>query len=143
MNEGKHIGKEIDIISHKIRRKIDNEISKYGITNVQGKIISFLYFKSSEQDVFQKDIEHDLKIRSSSVTSVLKLMEKNGYIRRVSVDYDARLKKIVLTEKGDMIRKGVYRSIVSIENEVQSYLTDEELQFLFAILAKLNRNLSD
>lgn len=143
MNEGKHIGKEIDIISHKIRRKIDNEISKYGITNVQGKIISFLYFKSSKQDVFQKDIEHDLKIRSSSVTSVLKLMEKNGYIRRVSVDYDARLKKIVLTEKGDMIRKGVYRSIVSIENEVQSYLTDEELQFLFAILAKLNRNLSD
>ena len=70
-------------------------------------------------------------------------MEKNGYIRRVSVDYDARLKKIVLTEMGDMIRKGVYRSIVSIENEVQSYLTDEELQFLFAILAKLNRNLSD
>lgn len=143
MNDRRHIGKEMDIISHKIRREIDNEISQYGITNVQGKIISFLYFKSSKQDVFQKDIEHDLKIRSSSVTSVLKLMEKNGYIKRVSVYYDARLKKIILTEKGDMIRKGVYKSIVSVEDKVQSYLTDEELQFLFAILDKLNRNLSD
>ena len=143
MKDTRHIGKEMDIISHKIRRKIDNEISQYGITNVQGKIIGCLYFKSDKKDIFQKDIEHDLKIRSSSVTSVLKLMEKNGYIKRVSVDYDARLKKIILTEKGDMIRKGVYRSIVSVEDKVQSYLTDEELQFLFAILDKLNRNLSD
>lgn len=30
---------------------------------------------------------------------MLKLMEKDGYIKRVSVENDARLKKIVLTDK--------------------------------------------
>ena len=143
MSDRRHIGKEMDIISNKIRRKMDNEISQYGITNVQGKIMGFLYFESRKRDIFQKDIEHDLKIRSSSVTSVLKLMEKNGYIKRISVNYDARLKKIILTEKGDAIRKNVYRTIVSVEEKVQNCLTHEELQFLLAILDKLNRNLSD
>ncbi len=143
MSDRRHIGKEMDIISNKIRRKMDNEISQYGITNVQGKIMGFLYFESRKRDIFQKDIEHDLKIRSSSVTSVLKLMEKNGYIKRISVNYDARLKKIILTEKGDAIRKNVYRTIVSVEEKVQNCLTHEELQFLLAILNKLNRNLSD
>ena len=78
MNGKKHIGKELNIISNKIRRRIDNEVAKYGITGVQGKIIGFVYCESKKRDVFQKDIEEDLKIRSSSVTSVLQLMEKNG-----------------------------------------------------------------
>ena len=35
----------------------------------------------------------------STVTGVVKLMERKGLIRRESVSSDARLKKLVLTEK--------------------------------------------
>ena len=143
MNVKKHIGKELNIISNKIRRRIDNEVAKYGITGVQGKIIGFVYCESKKRDVFQKDIEEDLKIRSSSVTSVLQLMEKNGYIKRESVCTDARLKKIVLTEKGDEIRLIVQNLIDEMENEVSKSITEGEREFLFYILDKLSKTISD
>ena len=143
MNGKKHIGKELNIISNKIRRRIDNEVAKYGITGVQGKIIGFVYCESKKRDVFQKDIEEDLKIRSSSVTSVLQLMEKNGYIKRESVCTDARLKKIVLTEKGDEIRLIVQNLIDEMENEVSKSITEGERGFLFYILDKLSKTISD
>ncbi len=143
MNSKKHIGKEMGIISNKIRRRIDNEVSKYGITTVQAKIICFVYYESQKKDVFQKDIEKDLKIRSSSVTSVLQLMEKNRIIKRESVLKDARLKKIVLTEKGKETRIMVDNLIDEMENEVSKLLTDGEREFLFYILDKLSKTLSD
>ena len=143
MNGKKHIGKEINIISNKIRRKIDNEVAKYGITGVQGKIIGFVYCESKKRDIFQKDIEKDLKIRSSSVTSVLQLMEKNGYIKRESVCTDARLKKIVLTEKGNEVWLMVEKIIDEVEIKVNKSITDGEREFLFYILDKLSKTISD
>lgn len=143
MNGKKHIGKEINIISNKIRRKIDNEVAKYGITGVQGKIIGFVYCESKKRDIFQKDIEKDLKIRSSSVTSVLQLMEKNGYIKRESVCTDARLKKIVLTEKGNEVWLMVEKIIDEVEIKVNKSITEGEREFLFYILDKLSKTISD
>lgn len=143
MDNKKHIGKEISIVSNKIRRKIDNELTKYGITGVQAKIMGFVYFKSQTREIFQKDIENDLKIRSSSVTSVLQLMEKNGYIKRESVSTDGRLKKIVLTPKGNKLNAKVENVIDKIENQVSESLTEEEVKFLFHILKKLSEKLSD
>lgn len=143
MNCKKHIGKEIDIVSNKIRRRIDNELSKCGITGVQAKIIGFVYFESKKRDVFQKDIEEDLKIRSSSVTSVLQLMEKNGYIKRESVCTDGRLKKIVLTEMGEETRIKTENLIGEFENKVNQSITEGEREFLLYILDKLSKTISD
>ncbi len=143
MNNSRHIGKKMHIVGSKIRKRIDKETSKYGITVVQGKIICFLHWEEKKRDIFQKDIENDLKIRSSSVTSVLKLMQKNGYIDRINVSSDARLKKIVLTDKGEDIFKKVAADIQKVENEVKSILTEGELEFLFYILNKLENKLPD
>jgi DNA-binding MarR family transcriptional regulator len=46
---------------------------------------------------------------------MLKLMEKNGLISRVAVDYDARLKKIVLTEKAIQIHQKATHNIELLE----------------------------
>ncbi len=143
MEDKKHIGKEINIVSNKIRRRVDNEVSKYGITGVQGKIIGFLYYQSQKRDIFQKDIENDFKIRSSSVTSVLNHMEKNGYIKRVSVCEDGRLKKIILTDKGIEVNETVFKAICDIEKQIEEELTEGEINFMFYILDKLSNKLSD
>lgn len=143
MENRKHIGREMGIISNKIRRKIDHEVSKYGLTGVQAKILGFVYCASKDQEVFQKDIENNFKIRSSSVTSVLQLMEKKGYIKRISVYEDARLKKIMLTDKGNEVQEAVFNILDNIENQIQEEITDEELNFLFSIFDKLSKKLSD
>ena len=54
-----------------------------------------------------------------------------------------RLKKIVLTEKGDEIRLMVQNLIDEMENEVSKSITEGEREFLFYILDKLSKTISD
>ena len=62
------------------------------LTAMHGWILGYLC-RNEHKDIFQKDIEAEFKICRSTVTNILKLMEKKGYIKRESVPYDARLKK--------------------------------------------------
>lgn len=143
MDKRIHIGKKIIILSAKIRRKLDNETSKYGITGVQGRILGFIKHNSEKRDIFQKDIEEELDVRRSSVTSVLQLMEKNGIIERVSVSKDARLKKLVLTEKGMEIQRNVHNRILELDKSLRDELSDEEFDQLVSLIDRLSIKIAD
>ena len=97
MEEEICIGKALHMVGNQMKRLFDNAALEYGLTSIQSRIIRFLYLESQKRDVYQKDIEEEFNIRRSSVTSVLQLLEKKGYIKRVSVKDDKRLKKIILT----------------------------------------------
>lgn len=143
MEDKIHIGKKIMNLSHKLKRRIDKEASKYGVTSVQGRILGFVHFQSDKRDIFQKDIEEELNIRRSSVTSVLQLMEKNGDIQRVSVCEDARLKKIILTEKGLETQKNVYNCILEIEKSLREELSNAEMNMLVDLIDRLSKKITD
>ena len=68
-------------------------------------------------------------------------MEKKGYIERVSVESDARLKKLILTEKAKEIQK---KNRIDIYNNVEKKLTqeiaEEELKVFFKVLIKMKQN---
>ena len=68
-------------------------------TPMHGWIIEYLY-RHRDEPVFQRDIEREFSITRSTVTNILQLMERKGYIQRLSVPQDARLKQLVLTEEG-------------------------------------------
>jgi DNA-binding MarR family transcriptional regulator len=143
MDKEIHIGRKIIILSKRIRRKLDNGTSKYGITGVQSRILGFISHNSEKRDIFQKDIEEELDIRRSSVTSVLQLMEKNGYIERVSVCTDARLKKIIITEKGIEVQRNVWNLIQELEKSLIDELSDEELEVLISLIDRLSNKIAD
>lgn len=143
MSEIKHIGRKINILSHKIKRRIGKVGLEYGISSMQAKILGFISYNSSKIDIFQKTIEEEFDIRRSSVTSVLTLMEKNELIKRVSVSEDARLKKIIITDKGIEVHKLVHEEIKEIEEIIENNLSKEELNNFISILEKLTKKISD
>lgn len=67
-------------------------------TPMHGWIIEYLY-RHRDEPVFQRDIEREFSITRSTVTNILQLMERKGYIQRL-MPQDARLKQLVLTEEG-------------------------------------------
>ena len=96
------IGFEIRKLDHMIARNLQAHVKAAGIdeiTLMHGWIIRYLY-ANRDRDIFQKDIERYFSIGRSTVTNIIQLMEKKGFIGRESVEHDARLKKVVLTEKG-------------------------------------------
>ncbi|MCJ7856009.1 MarR family transcriptional regulator [Lachnospiraceae bacterium NSJ-143] len=110
------------------------------VTMMQGWVIEYLCRKS-EEDVFQKDIESRFGIRRSTATTILKLMEKDGLIERSKVDYDARLKKICVTEKAKKINEYVYSRIVETEKIMLRGISESELEIFFTITDKMKNNL--
>lgn len=143
MDKDTLIGREISIFDKRIHRAIGKEAAKYGITDVQSRILGFIQHNADKRDIFQKDIEEHLDIRRSSVTSVLQLMEKNGYIKRVSVSEDARLKKIILTEKGLKTQKGIFDFILKFEKSLRDELSDDEFHTLIDLINRLSSKIAD
>jgi DNA-binding MarR family transcriptional regulator len=66
-------------------------------------------------------------------------MEAKGFILRQSVASDARLKKVLLTEKGIIIQKKVNRIISQSEQALRDELTDSEYYTLVSIIDKLSK----
>lgn len=109
-------------------------------TGVHGWAIKYFY-ENRNKDIFQRDFEERFSIRRSTATNMLKLMEKNGIITRESVDYDARLKKIVLTKKAVAIHKKAVKNIEMIESTLKNGITDEELASFYKVADKIKLNL--
>ena len=68
-------------------------------------------------------------------------MEKNGLIVRESVDYDARLKRIVLTEKANDLFCLFKEEIRKNEELLKKGFSQEELETLIYLLGKVQLNL--
>lgn len=125
------------MVSHHLKCKAPKDI-----TGQQMNVIMFLKHSYSEgKEVFQRDVECNLNIRSSTTTGILKTLEKNGYIERVSVPSDARLKKLVLTEKSYAMFEQIDPFIKAINTKITEGLTEEEIEQFFCITEKLKQNI--
>lgn len=138
----RYIGREIKTLSNMMKRRlhITTGIHKPEFTHLHRLVIRFLY-ENQKRDIFQRDIEAEFHIRRSTATGLMQRMEKNGYITRESVDYDARLKKIVLTQKSFDINSTIRRELARIEMTLSHGLTDDELKAFFLITDKIKKNL--
>lgn len=130
-------------VNNLIFRKIGQIARTNGVeavTPMHGWIMEYLY-RHSETPVFQRDIEREFSITRSTVTNILQLMERKGYIERQSVPQDARLKRLVLTEKGACIHEKTMQSLHQTDEFVESLLTPEENAELLRLLNKLRKGL--
>ena len=138
------IGFRLKAINNMIRRRLDMEFANAGleeIVGMQGPMIGYIYRRSREQDVFQRDLEKEFNIRRSTATVMLQTLEQKGFIVREPVEHDARLKKIVLTDKAVQQHMEIRRRIDIFHEQLEQDITPEEKAQFFATLDKITRNL--
>lgn len=112
----------------------------YGLTGMQFAIVSYIAKESVERDVFQKDLEQKFDIRKSTVTGILNTMERDGLLLRETVPYDARLRKMILTDKALQAKQNTEQVIDSVESQLSKGLTEEEITTFLSILEKISKN---
>ncbi len=136
-------GREIKVISNLFKRLVGNcENGKYidEVTGNNAFIIGYLA-DHREQDVFQKDLEEVFSVRRSTMSGIIFRMEQKGFLVRVPVDHDARLKKLILTEKGEEVHTLMEKNIAAAEQKLTQDFSEEEKQTLLHLLQKLRANL--
>ncbi len=139
------IGHEIKALDHLMQRKMIMIASKSGldkVTVMHGWIIGYLSHNINT-DIYQKDIESEFAISRSTVTNILKLMEKKGYITRTSVESDARLKKISLTDKGKQTGAILQKAVDENEKVFDKLLDEDEKKSFLLLIKKLRYGLEN
>jgi DNA-binding MarR family transcriptional regulator len=137
------LGFRIRSLWQQIKRLMNRHLTEndgYGLTGMQYAIVSYIAKESAERDVFQKDLEQKFDIRKSTVTGILNTMERDGLLLRETVPYDARLRKMILTDKALQAKKNSEQVIDTVENQLSKGLTEEEIATFLTILEKISKN---
>lgn len=143
MKSFNHLGMELRALFNVIRRnriEFTTKCTEEPGTTLHMRTITYLHMHQKE-DVFQRDLEKEFEVRRSTATKFLQLMEQNGLIERHAVDYDARLKKITLTEKGNERFRDAMHVLEAFEQRMSAGLTQEEIEQFIITLRKIKQNL--
>ena len=141
------LGYRIKTLSNLMKRTMDKHFGPQHdrATMMQTWIIGFVQLRDSEgKDTFQKDIEEEFSINRSTASEMqLTLMNKRELIERVPVDYDGRLKKIVLTQKSLEIHEWINQTMMQLHEKLTNGLSSEEIEIFMDVIDKMIHNLSN
>ena len=139
----KHVGKEVKQLANLITRYIENTTNFQQANRATGTntwIIAYLA-RHSDEDVFQRDLEKEFSVTRSTASKVIQLMEQKGLVVKKTVDYDARLRKLVLTQKAIDLHHSIIDELKKLEQILTNDLTAEEINAFLETIAKIKHNM--
>ncbi len=137
------VGFEIHRTEHMMSRRLEAGVKAEGIDEItlsHGWIIRFLY-ENRERDIYQKDIEKYFLVGRSTVTNSIQLMEKKGLVRREFVECDARLKKVLLTEKGIQSHETIENMIAEMNSGILEGIDEQDAQVFLKVIRRIRENI--
>jgi len=133
---------QLKSLDNQIIRIIENTSNNEIPTRTQMQIIDYI-FKNKNKNVYQKDLEDILNLRRATVSGVLKTMEKNKLIVRITSQDDTRTKQILITSKTkDNFLKG-QENVDRLKQDLFRNISDEELNNFLVVLNKMQINLKE
>lgn len=143
--EQRQIGRELHRLDNGIRRYLCQHNtacrSRDEVTGTNMRIIRFLK-NNEDRDIYQKDVEKEFGITRSTASRVLVLMEEKGLVKRLSVDHDARLKKLILTEKSTRMGEAMRQVGEKTDAQLLEGFSEEEKAQLYSFIDRMVENMS-
>ena len=129
----------LKMVEHLAKRIGDEHLKQIDLTQSQADVIVLLAHESDK--VFrQRDIERALNYSNPTVTGLINRLEQKGFIvRRVDTE-DSRARIISLTDKALHIIEEIYESIRQTEQMLLDGFSEEEIQTLQPLMARLANN---
>lgn len=143
MRNEEKLGLIVHGLDNMLLRNLYAHLKAYGLdeaTVMHSWILKYLE-DNKDTEVFQKDLETVFSCNRSTITNILQLMEKKGYIKRESVERDARLKRIILQDKGYETLKSLEKMNRELAEDTLRGISKEELDTFYRVADKLKTNL--
>lgn len=135
-------GLEIRILRNMVHRYLGATLPEEADTATGGNTPILMYlFKHRSYEIFQYDIEKRFGLARSTASRVLSLMEKKGLIERQVVQRDARLRRIVLTEKALPITHALEQNAERMEKVMLTGMSEQDQRRLAGYLNQMKSNL--
>ncbi|MCB6609824.1 MarR family transcriptional regulator [[Clostridium] symbiosum] len=127
-------------LNRRKRRYFSGFFTDTPITCIQALILYYIIAESKKRDIFPKDLEEFLAIKGSSVTSLIRNLERNGYLRRESLASDGRYKKLVLTEQALAIQDDITECIETYLHSMFAGISEDDLKVFEKVIIQMTEN---
>lgn len=145
MNNSISVGHELAYTNNLIARRIargGNNKYAMNISPIQVRIVKYLV-KQNNKAILQKDMEYIFNIRRSTVSGVIKTMEKNNIIIRENVKDDNKSKEIKLTNEVYLRANELVRKLRELDLELLKDVNKEDLVVFMRVLKNIQDNLKE
>lgn len=139
------VAAELRRISNLTMRYLDRHSHKHyidTITGTNGWVMIYLS-EHSDEDVFQRDLEKRFDITRSTASKVINLMVAKGLLKFDKVPYDARLKKLILTDSAKDLVNLMKNDVEKLEELMVSGISQEDLELFYKCAEKMKNNLKE
>lgn len=135
------IGKEMREVQQLLHRKYElkKEQQSEKLTQVQVHVL--MYIHRHDGQVFQKDIEQHLKVRRSTASQILNVLERESYVERMRLESDARMKEIVVTDKTLALIDSMEKHMKETESMLRVNISEDEMETFFKVIDQIKENL--
>lgn len=138
MNKSLH---HLLMVNHNLVQDIFFEkISNLNLSLGQPKILEYLY---KNEGAIQKDIARECAIRQSSISSILKNMEKKDLVKKVYSKENKRIVRIYLSEKSKNIIKNINENFKKVDKKALEGFNNDEKKLLQKYLLRVFENLRE
>ena len=113
-------------------------LEEIGLYPGQPRVLHALWIKDG---LSQKEIGKQLNIKPSTVTVMIKRMEKAGLVKRVQDTRDLRVSKVYLEQRGLDLKEDVKEVGRKVNAEMFYGFSDQEKQEISNFLKRINKNM--
>jgi len=133
------IGYAVAMANRALRKALDAELGRYGITFSQWQVLACL---ALESEVSQVKLAELIGVEGPTLVRILDRMEQRGWIRRKVSSRDRRQKLISPTQKVEGVWKRMTECAHGVRNEAVKGISSKDVVNLQRLLKKIRENLN-
>jgi MarR family transcriptional regulator for hemolysin len=109
-------------------------VGRCGVTADQFVVLSLL---ADEDGLIQRELVRRTRSDANTMTALLRLLERDGLIRRVRHQNDGRARCVFLTERGRQLQRRLKRSSAPLHQKLQTAVAADDLPALLRSLEQI------
>jgi len=134
------IGYLITNIANGTRQRFDNFFAREGLTYPQYRALMWIFLQPEDKEINQQSLCNALCVKPSSISSMVRNLEKEGYLERYQSEHDSRNKRLVLTDKARKLRDKLEAARANGEKQILTGLSQEQISVLHTALEQILKN---
>lgn len=144
MAEPPDLGRMIACCGHLGMQYANQRLRKagYDVTPVQSHALMFLACRGGQM-ANQRDLEHELHLRPSTVNGIVNRLEEKGYVTRRPSPEDGRCRLLCLTESGQAQVAAIRAALEETNRRLTAILSEAEQAQMQALLGRMIVNLEN
>ena len=139
------LGAMIAYCGHLGKQSLDQLLRRagYDVTPTQTHLLMHLSCADEGQEATQRDLEHKLRLKPSTVNGIVDRLEAKGYVSRRTSPQDGRVRLVCLTDAGRSKVQDFHAIVEETERRFTAGLSGQEREQLKALLYRIIENLEN